>query len=353
MDSKGYYKTLGLNEDATQEQVKKQYRKLAQQWHPDKHQDKSTQEEAEQQFRGISEAYAVLSDTKLREAYDNPNLAEQPYNPAQDPRSDPMSILNQIIGARMRQQHQRPQEDIFPSLNIGLKLTLEEFHNGVKKKIRYQRFEPCVSCKGTGSRTQKSSTCSICNGTGSITTTQQNSPMGIMMMQTPCYSCSGTGIQIDDPCPYCQARKYEKKDHDLDITIPIGAYPGDEFIFNEGHVNAKTKRAGQVRVRALDTDHMNFYRGNRYDLMIDQELDLFEALLGTKLEITGIDNKKINIKVSPRREHQSQIKLSKQGLNTRFKQRGDLFINIKTKFPTLSKEEQETIKELWDNRNGN
>ena len=343
MNSKDYYEILGISKNATPEEIKKAYRRLVHQWHPDKHREKETEEEAEKRFREIGEAYSTLSDPDERAKYDNGSQQPQFHQGF-----DPFSLFNQF--KQQAQHFQRPIDPPLPTLFIALELTLEEFHTGTTKHIKFIRLMPCVKCNGTGSLTKITSTCTQCAGTGRISN-QQHTPMGFLISETPCYTCNATGQVISDPCVHCQGEKYERKENKIDVTIPIGSSSGQQFHYHEGHVDIKTKRAGLLVVQLIAKQHSLFglvlptHDGN---LSMNHRINIFEALLGTKLEFIGIDGKRINVAIPPRTSYVSELKVAEQGLARNNTTRGDLFIFIEADFPTLTDENKNKLRKIWE-----
>ncbi len=333
-----YYEILGVTPEASTDEIKKAYRKLAKQYHPDTNKDSN----AEEKFKELSEAYSVLSDSEQRARYDR---GPAPINPGASPFFDPMAVFNQMRG----QQSTRVEDPPLPSLNLRLPLTLEEFHMGVTKRIRFTRLVPCEHCEGTGSTNKSSSSCITCGGTG-VMTNHQQSPMGFFITQVPCHVCAGLGKVIDNPCAHCQGQKYERKENEIELTIPPGTPVRHQFIFHEGHIHVKTKRANPLIVILEDSDHPLYKRINDHDLLVEHEIDIFDALLGTKYELPTIDGKRISVNIPPRKEFESDLRVEKQGLHTPDQQRGNVYIKLRVTFPDLSDSEKQQLKDMQKER---
>ncbi|MGV8131511.1 MAG: DnaJ domain-containing protein [Candidatus Pacearchaeota archaeon] len=330
-----YYDTLELTSEASQDEIKKAYRKLAQKWHPDKHQD-DTKAEAEEKFKQVAEAYAILGDPEKRKKYDTPTMATGAVPP-------PWAPFMPFT------QHMRPRDETLPNLVIGLELTLEELNTGTTKKITYNRLAPCKHCDATGSASKKTATCSTCAGSGVFTQQHLDPLMGYFIKQTPCGACQATGQVVLDPCPQCQGQKYTKQSNTIDVTIPVGCMHGSRIERNGGHIN-KDGTSTKLFIQTLEKPHSVFARSDSYvyDLVYKHNLTLDETLCGTNLEIETIDGKRIDVTINPRKSYSSTLKCEKQGLNHETG-KGDLYIYLDTKFPDLTDIQKEQLKSILNN----
>jgi len=329
---KNYYQILELAEDADPEQIKKSFRRLAKKYHP----DTSKEENAEERFKEINEAYSVLS---------NPDEREK-YHRQQNPPPNPFPGSNPVMEQFFKFHKQAQAETVLPPMHIHMFLTLEEFHTGVTKHIKIHRKESCTKCAGTGSKTKSTSVCSVCQGSGLISDGQQTA-FGFAVNMSPCYACSGTGQVINDPCPFCNGEKYETKEHEFDVHVGIGQRPDQTILLHEGHVqNSKTKRAGPVIIHLRAKPHPVYEGIIQNNLILKHELDVYDALLGTKIEVNTIDGKRISVTIPPRKDFVSQLCVEKQGISIDATTRGNLLIYLTTRFPELTDEEKSELSEI-------
>ncbi len=309
-----YYETLGVSNTATPDEIKKAYRQKAKQYHPDTNHDPG----AEEKFKEIQEAYDTLSDTQKRSKYDNP-ISQQSqfdnfhFNPFQH---------TQVI----RVQH--------PPIKIVLNLTLEEFHKGTSIDVSYQRYDTCEICNGT--RGAGTTTCLQCGGTGEF------SPLSFVKL--PCHGCNGSGQIVKDPCTTCSGSGQQLKTRTLKIHVPTGMTLQHMLQYKEGHMDPTTKQPGLVLISLNELPHDRFSRTIQapFDLIFNHELSFSDAVNGTKLSIVDIENTKIEVNIPPRTSYTSTLKCEKLGLNYH-NTRGNLIINLSTKFPT--EEETKHVKQ--------
>ena len=242
MDNKGYYKILGVSENATDEELKKKYRSECLKWHPDRWINGTEEEKktAEDKFKQLNEAYSVLSDKQKRQEYDSGMDGQW-----QDAGGfNPFDIFKQHFGGK------NPFSDFFgggwdndnnfqsnpiprgDDIDINITLTMAEANNGISKQIQYEYHEQCDECHGTGlGKGGKIETCPHCNGTGMYRNTQR---MGFttVVTQSACPYCNGTGKTVKNPCPKCGGTgiSSKKKRENITITIPVGVAPGETLV---------------------------------------------------------------------------------------------------------------------------
>jgi molecular chaperone DnaJ len=251
-----YYEVLGVNKNATDDELKKAYRKLAKKYHPDANPD--NKEEAEAKFKEVNEAYETLSDKQKRQMYDTygfngPNMGGQgggyySYSSGFDGFSDfgdLGDIFSSFFGGgrgKTTTSKSRTAPSKGADLKVGVDITFEESYLGVEKEISISRNETCPSCKGTGSANgSKPVKCSTCNGAGTVRQVA-STPFGQMATQRTCTTCGGTGTVIINPCTECKGKGFVKKITKIKIKIPEGIDNGQTIVLkNEGEPRKKRR----------------------------------------------------------------------------------------------------------------
>lgn len=296
--SKDYYKILGVKKEATKEEIKKAYKKLAKKYHPDLNKDPS----AADKFKEVNEAAAVLADPQKRQQYDQFGTAD--FGSGQggfggfDFRDfagqgfDFESIFENLFsgmgfGGRRRGARQGRGRDLLFDLTI----TLEEAAKGVKKKIEIDKLVQCKKCKGSGAEKGSSmKTCEQCNGTGVHRQTRQT-PFGVFQTQTTCRNCSGRGEYIEEPCLDCNGQGRAEKEVTVDVKIPAGVDNGTQVrLKGEGEAGFQGSSAGDLYIRMHVKPHKVFERQGR-ELYLNAPLPFTTACLGGELEVPTLDGK--------------------------------------------------------------
>ncbi len=334
MGKRDYYEVLGLSKNATQDEIKKAYRKLAKEHHPDKGGDETI-------FKEIAEAYEVLSDKTKKEQYDKhghtkPSMGGGGYNPMEDffNRTGFSQFFN-----RQQQQQQRGS-----NLTINVKLTLEEIFNGVEKKYKYKRYNTCSSCSGKGGTGVRD--CNDCHGSG-VHTQVINTPIGQVHSQSTCGSCSGSGETYSDICETCNGSGTTLIDDVVELTIPYGVFGGMQICF-QGRGNAiKNGVCGDLIISITETPHAMFVR-NGNDLKINIELSYSQLILGDKVEVPTIEGGKIRITINEYTKVGEILRIVGKGMKQMNSgTRGDMLVNINLYVPSkFTSEELELIKKL-------
>lgn len=301
-----YYDILGVDNNASIEEIKKAYRKKAIEYHPDKGGDES-------KFREAAEAYEVLSDDNKRREYDmyggrKPNHGG--FNGHGFSMEDIFSRFGDVFGGNPfgnfnRQAPQRKGND----LRVSLKLSLEEIFRGTVKKVKYKRQAPCSKCKGLGGNNEK--VCIGCNGFGRRNFTQ-HTPFGTISQTMNCNECSGTGKQVIDKCNYCNGHGTIDKEEIVEINVPRGIVNGMTMNL-QGHGNyIKGGIPGDLQVLIDEMPHEVFRRDGN-DIHLDLWINISDAVLGGQKEIkTFYGNQQIAI--LPGSESGKIIKIHGKGL---------------------------------------
>lgn len=356
---KNYYDILGVTKDADAETIKKAYRKLALEYHPDKQQGKSEEEvnKATEKFKAISEAYDVLSDPKKKQQYDTFGTVR--HNGHGVPNAD--EILR-----RMRQNMRgwpgfEEQVKKGRDKKLSITLSLEELYEGGKKTIKYKVYKRCGTCDGTGSQSKKSSTCQQCNGTGRIVQSM-NQGMSMMFSETTCPYCRGTGrIKPSDPCPDCNGLGLKVVEEALVIDIPsiaeaIHIMQHQQYVVLPGRgsesedkdaVNGDLYYTFVIKHNQNDNE-FNIDAQNVVNLVKSVEIPVIDCLLGGTFKTKNIDGEEIEFNLKSCTNDQDVVVVNGKGFKyPQGVQRGNLILQIRVKMPTsITKEEQKILEKL-------
>lgn len=340
-----YYEILGVERDATQEQIKSAYRKAALRYHPDKNPgDKS----AEELFKKASEAYSVLGDPAKRDQYDRFGTVGGageggiPWNSGLfDDFSDLLGGLfgfSDLFGGKRRRTGPQRGSD----LRYDVEITLEEAFNGVQREITLPKEEPCADCGGSGSRSGQRLTCSACRGRGNVATRQ-----GFFTVSRTCPQCGGEGEIVQDPCATCRGRGRVRSQKKLKVRIPAGVEDGMRLrISGEGDAGEKSGPSGDLYLFISVREH-SFFKREGDDLYCIVPLSFPQASLGTNFVIKTFEGEE-SLSVPPLTEGGSRFKLAGKGMPRLGRRgRGDIYVEVVLKSPKkLSKQEKNLYSEL-------
>ena len=354
-----YYEVLGVTKSSNPDEIKSQYRKLALKFHPDRNKSPDAQEH----FKEISEAYAVLSDSSKRQLYD------QRGHDGVDGRYSTEDIFrgaggnfNDIFQDLFGRQNRGGGgfESIFENLFSGggrgfgrqrgndllheCYVTLEDVLHGKQIELDLQKYVDCPDCNGTGCNPGTSkSTCKDCNGNGQVRVGRK---MGFSTFVTvqPCGKCNGLGEIIENPCKKCQRGKVKGTKH-LSFNLPSGIDNGDYVIQGEGE-SLPDGENGDLIVRVRVEPHSH-YRRDGTDLYCDAKISMIDATLGTEIKIKTLE-KTENLKIESGTQPNSILKIKSQGLPSQnSNRRGDLFVHIVIEIPKkLSKQQKSLLDEF-------
>ncbi|KPL00655.1 MAG: molecular chaperone DnaJ [candidate division Zixibacteria bacterium SM23_73_3] len=365
MAKQDYYEVLGLSRDATEDDVKKAYRRLALKYHPDKN---PGSKEAEEKFKEATEAYEVLKDPQKRSTYDRFGHAGLSgaegfggFDFTSFDLSDALrafmrdfgsfgSIFDEFFGTTSRgtrRSYQKGQD-----LQIRLKLTLEEIATGVEKKIKLKKLQRCEECNGTGAeRGSSKKVCPKCQGSGQIRRVSR-SLFGQFVNVTTCDYCNGEGMVVDRPCPVCGGDGRVKGSSTISVKIPPGVTTGNYIqMRSAGDAGPRGGPAGDVIVFIQEKEHPNFQR--RGDDIVHETLISFaQAALGDEVTIPTLDGN-MNLKIPSGTQSGKIFKLKGRGIpRLHGYGRGDELIRVLVWVPTrLTSEEKKLLKELASKEN--
>ncbi len=352
-DKRDYYEVLGVQKGATDDEIKKAYRKVAKKYHPDMN---PGNKEAEAKFKEAAEAYEVLGDAEKRQKYDqfghaafDPNMGGGGYGGGFggfggfDDLGDIFgSFFGGGFGGSSSRRRNGPRKGA--DITERILLTFEEAAFGVKKQLKIYRVEDCNDCHGTGSADKNGKkTCSVCHGTGNVTRVQ-NTMFGQMQTSTPCTACGGKGFVIENPCTKCRGRGKVKKATTVDVNIPAGINNGETVSFRGlGDVGVNGGPSGDLLVTVVLKAHPIFER-NGYEVHCTVPVTFVQATLGATIEVPTLDGK-ISYDIPEGTQSGTRFKLKGKGIpNVRSGVRADQYITVKVEVPTkLSAEQKEAL----------
>lgn len=344
-DRKDYYNILGVEKNATKDEIRKKFRELSKKWHPDLCKDESKKEEYEEKFKELNEAYSVLSDDEKRAEYDNP-MSSSNFDFGGINFGD-FDLDFDFINPFARKKR-RTNQEVYKgqSLRINIQCTLEELFNGADKKIRYKKLVPCKDCHGSGiGKDGKEITCPVCGGTGYI----YRSNRGWQEMST-CHKCNGSGKIIDKPCSTCDGNGLVEEIAEITIQVPKGMTSDSELVY-KGYGSAPYKNKGEygdLYVKIIEMKHDVFIRkGN--DLYFIKYIPFIDCLIGCNIDIDCIDKSKITAKIKQCTEDSTRLRFKGKGMPilNKGKEYGDMYMVVKYLFPNeLNEEEVNLLKEL-------
>jgi molecular chaperone DnaJ len=359
MPKRDFYNVLGVAKSASQDDIKKAYRKLAIQYHPDKNKD--NKEQAEKKFKEVQEAYEVLGDDAKRRQYDTYGHVDE--NAAGfgggfrkngtgfdfEDFGDIGDIFSNFFGGGGSGGGRRAKDSRVngSDLRYELGLSLEEAFFGVEKNISFTAQTKCGSCKGTGCSSGKEDykTCSGCKGTGSKRVQQ-----GFFIMERTCEECNGSGMKIANPCSTCGAKGRYNQKRSINVKIPAGVE--NEFkvrIQNEGEAGERGGNAGDLFVQIKLQKHKIFERKGD-DLLMTLTIPFTKACLGHEVEVIGVDKEKIKVQIPKGSQYGDNVFVEGKGMPLMNRgKRGRLILNLKLETPVnLDSHHEEALKNFDD-----
>lgn len=352
MSKRDYYEVLGLHKGATEDEIKKAFKKLAMKYHPDRNQG-DAQKVAEERFKEIKEAYEVLSDAGKRGAYDqyghagiNPNMGGGAGGAGFGGFGDAFSdIFGDIFGSAGGRQGGQGGQGMYrgADLRYNLELSLEEAARGTETKIRIPVMVTCEVCNGSGAKPgSKPVTCQTCGGHGQVRMQQ-----GFFSVQQACPRCHGTGKIITDPCNHCHGEGRVKQHKTLSVRIPAGVDEGDRIrLTGEGEAGVHGGPPGDLFVQVHLKRHAVFTRegGN---LHCEMPISIATAALGGDITIPTLDGQAV-LKVPAETQTGKVFRLRGKGIKgVRDSQPGDLYCHVVLETPVnLTERQKELLREF-------
>jgi len=347
MTQRDYYEVLGIPQSATPDDLKSAFRRLARQYHP----DVNPEPDAEERFKEINEAYAVLSDDQKRSAYDrfgHAGVRGAGGGPDFSVNFDFSDIFGDLFGfggfgrtsTRSRNAPRRGGD-----LQYRLDLSFEEAVFGVEKEVEITRDETCATCDGSGAEPGTSPVrCATCDGTGEVRQMRQTI-LGSMVQVSTCSTCRGQGETVSTPCHTCQGRGQERKTRKKVVSVPAGVDSGTQIrLGGEGQPGTHGGPNGNLYI-ALQVKSHKFFRRREFDILLDLNINIAQATLGADVEIPTVDGP-TKLKIPTGTQPGKVLYLRNQGVpKLRGSGRGDQLVIINVEIPTKLKSEQRDLIE--------
>jgi molecular chaperone DnaJ len=343
-----YYEILGVARDASDEDIKRAFRRLAQQWHP----DVNTDPDADARFKEINEAYQVLSDPERRQAYDMFGRAgvgsgAQGYGPFGGFQGFG-DIFDAFFGGNATSGTRRDRRPSGADLRYDLRLTFDEAIHGTEKEISFDALDTCPVCSGSGAEPgTQPTTCPQCSGSGEVRQVR-STMLGQMVNITPCPRCDGMGQIVETPCQHCRGEGRIERKKTLRVTIPAGIDHGHQIrLSGEGEAGPRGGTSGGLYV-VTHVDAHPVLRREGTELYLPLTLSVTQAALGTEVPIVTPDGEEI-LDVKPGTQPGTEIRRRGKGVPhlRRPGQRGDLHVLVDVEVPTrLSSRERELYEQL-------
>ncbi len=367
MAKRDYYEVLGVDKNASEDDIKKAYRKIAIKYHPDRN---PGNKDAEEKFKEAAEAYDVLHDPQKRQQYDQFGFDGPQgmggfggFSGGGFSMDDIFSMFGDVFGGRggfsgfggfgggQRQAAQHRGSD----LRLKVRLTLQEVSTGVTKKFKVKKDVICQHCSGTGAeKGSGSETCPTCHGSGVVTRTTQ-SLFGLMQSQSVCPTCNGEGKVIKNKCKHCGGTGIIKGEEVVEIKIPAGVASG--MVVNvpgKGNAGIHNGVPGNIQVLIDEEENDTFIRDGQ-DVIYNLLLDFPTAALGGNVEIPTIEGTRVRIKIEPGTQPGKTLRLRGKGLPAvqgYGSGKGDIVVNISVYVPkSLSRDEKNMLEKMKDSDN--
>ncbi len=363
MANKNYYDILGVNKNASDDEIKKAYRNLAKKYHPDLNPGNA---EAAEKLKEVNQAFSVLSDKTKKQNYDN-------YGDENGPQGfggsgfggfgsgfsgfggadfgDFGDIFSNIFGGAFggssRSSRRTNMASQGADIQVKMKLSFVEAAFGCKKNININRSETCSHCKGTGAKNGTDfSTCSKCSGTG-VVRQAQNTPFGQVVSEGVCPDCRGTGKKIKEKCSNCNGNGVTRENRNIEINIP-GGIANDQVLTlrGQGEAGRNGGPAGDMQI-LIQVENHKLLKREGYDVYVDVPITFTEALLGAKINIPGI-NETLELTIPELTQTGTILTLKGKGTKILNKNSyGDLFAKITVEMPkSLDKKEKQLVLDL-------
>jgi molecular chaperone DnaJ len=360
MAKRDYYEVLGVNKGASKDEIKKAYRKLAIQHHPDRN---PGVKEAEERFKEATEAYEVLADDRKRAAYDQYGFAglngmgspsaqdfSTIFKDFEDIFGDFSGFFDSFFGggrSRTRRSASRGFGQRGSDLRYDLEISFLDAAFGTKKDITYARLEPCEVCKGTGSdKGSGRRLCPTCGGSGQV---RRNS--GFFSIASTCPTCGGEGEIIDRPCTDCRGSGVIRRNRTIKVTIPPGIDDGKRLALSgQGDAGANGGQAGDLYVFIRVKPH-EFFERDGTDAYCAVPISITQASLGSEIVVPTLDEKSVRVTIPPGTQNGRMLRLKGEGLPDLHNpsRRGDLYIRLFVKIPTkLTSRGKELLRQFAD-----
>ena len=352
-DKRDYYEVLGVNKGASEAEIKKAYRKVAKQYHPDLNPGDKV---AEEKFKEVNEAYSVLSDADKKARYDqyghagvDPNFGAGGAGFGDFDFGD---IFGDIFGGfgfggSSRRRGPKRGSDVRQIIDVSF----EEAAFGTTKTINVTKQEKCSTCSGTGAKPgTQPQTCSNCHGTGQVRV-QQRTPFGVVANVTTCPQCHGKGTVISDPCKDCRGTGRMRKESKIEVTIPAGIDDSQTMqLSGKGEAGEPGAPNGDLLITVRVRKHEIFTRSEN-DILMTMPITVTQAILGATLKVPTLDGP-VEYDIPEGTQPGTRFRLRGKGIPyLRGNGRGDQYVTIEVEIPkNLSSKQKEIVKELGDDK---
>lgn len=360
-EKRDYYETMGVSKNATEDEIKKAYRKLAKENHPDLN---PGNKESEQRFKEINEAYEILSNKEKRQAYDQfGHAGVDPNYGAGAGGGSPFSGFNvdleDIFGSIFGGGFGQSRRNANPSAprrgsDIEARLTIDflEAAHGTEKEISYQTIDECTTCHGTGCKEGTSkSTCSACNGQGQVAVSQRT-PFGVMQQVKTCSKCQGKGKIVDNPCKTCNGSGNKKVSKKVSVNIPHGIADGQVLrLSGKGNIGANNGPHGDLLIEISVKAH-DFFERRGNDCWCEFPITFTEAALGATITVPTIDGD-VSLDIHEGTQPGEVFRLKGRGIEAlNGKSKGDAYIKIALEVPKSLNSKQKELLQEFENLTG-
>ncbi len=359
-DKRDYYEVLGINKGATEDEIKKAYRKVAKECHPDLH---PGDKDAERRFKEANEAYEILSDSEKKERYDRFGFAgvDPNYGAGTDAGFggfgfggmdfDLGSIFDTFFGGGQTRDQNAPRqgENIRASITVGF----EEAAFGCEKEIKINRIEACDECSGSGcEKGTAAEICPDCHGTGTVRTVRQTA-MGAFSSTTRCSKCGGRGKIIREPCRACRGSGVQRKQRTIKVSIPAGIDDGQAIsLRRQGNSGMNGGPAGELILTVAVRPHSLFERQGT-SVLLEMPVSFAQAALGAEIEVPTLDGR-VKYTMPAGTQTGTVFRLKGKGIpSINSKVRGDQYVTVFVDVPrNLTARQKELLKEFEDSFGG-
>ncbi len=352
MADKDFYEILGVQKNASDDEIKKSYRKLAMKFHPDRNKD---DKESERKFKEATAAYEALKDPERRAAYDQYGHdafrqggmgGGQGFGDFGGGFSD---IFEEFFGGSFGGSSRQSGPQRGSDLRYNMSITLQEAFNGKKSQIRIPGYEGCDLCSATGS-TDKSgpSTCSTCDGQGKVRSTQ-----GFFSIERPCPTCGGEGSSIKNPCLKCSGTGQVKKQKTISVTIPPGVDTGTRIrISGEGELGKRGASNGDLYI-FVEVQKDKLFEREESNIFCQIPISITTAILGGDVDVPTIEGKKARLNIPPGTQSETQFRLKGKGMSIlRQTRRGDMYVETNVEIPVNLNNKQKAILQEFEKEGG-
>jgi molecular chaperone DnaJ len=352
MAKRDFYEVLGVSREATEDDLKKAYRKQAMAYHPDRNQGDTS---AEAKFKEVNEAYDVLKDAEKRAAYDrfghaafeggNGGGAGGGGNPFGAGFEDIFEEMFGRFGGGGRGGGRRQASGRGADLRTGVEITLEDAFAGTKKTVRVPSSISCEACSGTGAEggSTTAQTCPTCQGAGKVRAQQ-----GFFLIERTCPTCNGQGRIIKNPCKVCQGAGRVQRDRTLSVSIPAGVEDGTRIrLTGEGEAGVRGAPAGDLYVDISVRQHPLFQRDGA-NIFVRVPLRMTQAALGGAVEVPVVDGGRARVTIPAGTQAGDQFRLRGKGFSVlRSAARGDMYVQVSVETPqNLTKKQRDLLEEF-------